>query len=71
MTELKENTVIFVTNCTEQLKFADKIILMQEGQIEATGTFEEIKLNFPFDFEMKATEEEVIEEEKIEKLKFN
>lgn len=45
---LKDKTVIVVTHAIDFLHMADRIIMMDKGQITAQGTYEELQDNEVF-----------------------
>ena len=49
--ELKNKTIIFVSNSVNLLELAEKVILVEDGKIIANGTVEEIKNHFDLDEE--------------------
>ena len=69
----KKGTILFVTNNSEDLSFADNILIIKNGKISATGTLEEVvhqenlfskndlKLPFIIDLSYKLKAYEVIE----------
>jgi len=67
---LKDKIVILVTHQLQYLPTADQIVLLDNGQIQATGTFESLR-DTGFDFAKllpEVEEKSVEEEEQIEKL---
>jgi len=41
----KDKTIVLATHAIDYLPLADKIVLLDQGRIEAQGSFEELKSN--------------------------
>lgn len=54
--ELKEKTRVIVTNAIQHLKYADLILVMEEGKVVFEGSFEEVKENEIYQELKKTTE---------------
>ena len=67
LSELKNQTVVFVSNNCELLKFADKIVFLKEGEIETIGTFEETKEKYNFDEESNKTQTKQLADKDVQK----
>jgi len=62
--ELKEKTRIVVTHAVHFLRYADRVIYMEDGEITFMGTYNELKKNEIFS-NIISKEEEKVEETKI------